>query len=243
MSDPTRTLPDFAMLDNPIWNSLTTSHAGFAVGSRRARRYATEIGPLAGVESPIAEAFADLAAVVPRGDVAVLFLEQRVEISAGWELLRDGTLVQMVCTAIPPEPEPTERIAPLGPHDAAEMVALATLTEPGPFRHGTMSLGGFLGVRVGERLAAMAGQRLAPRGFVEVSAVCTHPDFRGRGFAAALVATVARNIVASGQIPFLSAFATNAGAIRVYERVGFTLRRKLELAVLKRAGIGPLPCT
>jgi ribosomal protein S18 acetylase RimI-like enzyme len=234
MSDPVLPSANDALLDNPIWSSLTTNHAPFAAGVGAARRYAADIGPLAGVEEPTAEAFADLAAVVPPGDVAVLFLEQRVEVPAGWELLRDGVLVQMVCRSLPTSPELAAQVAPLGAEDVAEMVALATLTEPGPFRHRTMSLGGFLGIRVGGRLAAMAGQRLRPSGFVEVSAVCTHPEFRGRGFAGALVAAVARDIAALGSVPFLTALETNTGAIRVYEQAGFRIRRRFELAVLKR---------
>jgi predicted GNAT family acetyltransferase len=119
------------------------------------------------------------------------------------------------------------------PADYPEMLALATLAEPGPFRTNTASLGGFLGIRVEGRLAAMAGQRMLPDGFAEISAVCTHPDFRGRGFAQAVVAAVARNIHAAGRIPFLTAFQANTGAIRVYEQVGFIRRRTLELAAVK----------
>jgi predicted GNAT family acetyltransferase len=113
------------------------------------------------------------------------------------------------------------------------MADLAALTEPGPFRTNTASLGGFLGIRVNGRLAAMAGQRLAPTGFAEISAVCTHPDFRSRGYAQALVAAVARAIHASGRIPFLTSVEGNSGAIRVYQQVGFSFRRKFQLAVLK----------
>jgi ribosomal protein S18 acetylase RimI-like enzyme len=229
---------DVGLLDNPIWNSLRTGHARFAVGGGLARRYAAEVGPLSGLQEPSAEAFAELAAIVPEGDVAVLFLEERIELPARWELVRDGTLVQMICTAVPEEAELAERIEPLGPEDVAEMVALATLTEPGPFRDGTPSLGGFLGVRVDGRLAAMAGQRLSPTGFAEVSAVCTHPDFRGRGFARALVAAVARDIYAAGSVPFLTSFEGNTGAIHVYEQVGFAIRRRFELAVLRLRAIG-----
>jgi ribosomal protein S18 acetylase RimI-like enzyme len=225
--------PDCSLLDNPIWNSLVTGHARFAVGGSLARRYRSEIGPLSGVREVSAEALAELASIVPAGDVAVLFLEERIQFPPGWEVVRDGTLVQMLCAAEPSEPELAERIERLGPADFAEMVALATLTEPGPFRDGTATLGGFVGIRVDGRLAAMAGQRLSPMGFAEVSAVCTHPEFRGRGLARALVAAVSRKIFAAGLTPFLTSLEANAGAIRVYEQVGFAIRRRFELAVLK----------
>jgi predicted GNAT family acetyltransferase len=121
----------------------------------------------------------------------------------------------------------------MGQADYADMVELATLTEPGPFRSNTADLGGFLGIRVDSRLAAMAGQRLAPTGFAEVSAVCAHPDFRGRGYARALVAAVARNICNEGRVPFLTSYEANTGAISVYQKVCFAIRRTFELAVLK----------
>ena len=230
---PSTNSPGDLLLDNPIWNSLATRHARFADGVGRARRYRSEIGPLSGVREPSREAFAELAALVADGDLAVLFLKDRGDFPEGWEVVRDGTLVQMVCPERPEEPALAERIGPLGPEDFAEMVALAKLTEPGPFREGTPKLGGFFGIRVDGRLAAMAGQRLSPSGFTEVSAVCTHPGFRGRGFARALVAVVARNVFDAGDVPFLTSFEANAGAIRVYEQVGFAIRRRFELAVVR----------
>jgi len=220
------------LLDNPIWNSLTTGHASLAVGTELARRFPASIGPLSGVKEISAEAYADLAAIVPEGDIAVLFLEEKPEVPEGWRLLRDGLLVQMVCREVPDEVRVNEEVVTLGPADFGEMLALATLTEPGPFREGTAGLGGFVGIRVDGQLAAMAGQRLAPSGFTEVSAVCTDPAFRGRGYAKALVAAVARQIHAEGRVPFLTSFAANAGAIRAYEQVGFKTRREFELAVL-----------
>jgi GNAT superfamily N-acetyltransferase len=233
-------IPDFensALLDNPIWNSLTTGHAqlalGAGVGDGLARRYPSDIGPLSGFAEPSPAAYADLATIIPAGDIAVLFLQQPPDIPLGWQLVRDGILVQMVCPAVPEQPRIAETIVPMEPADFPEMEALATLTEPGPFRSNTASLGGFLGVRVHGRLAAMAGQRLSPSGFAEISAVCTHPDFRGRGFAQALVAAVARDIHGSGRIPFLTSIEANTGAVRVYRQVGFVLRRSFYLAAVK----------
>jgi len=226
-----------ALLDNPIWNSLATRHAHLAIGADigygLARRYHADIGPLSAFQAPTSEAYADLAAIVPEDDVAVLFLENSLEIPAGWQLLHDGTLVQMVCPSVPDRPVLAEAILPMQASDFPEMVALASLTEPGPFRVHTANLGGFAGIRVDGRLAAMAGQRLSPTGFVEVSAVCTRPDFRGRGYAQALVAAVTRNIHSEGRIPFLTSFEANTGAVRIYQQVGFVHRRTFQLAVLK----------
>ncbi len=202
-----------ALLDNPIWNSLDTHHAHLAIGAhighRLARRYPADIGPLSAVQELTSEAYADLAAIVPEGDIAVLFLENSPEIPAGWQLLRDGTLVQMVCPTVPDWPSLAEAILPMTSEDFPEMVALASLTEPGPFRDHTANLGGFVGIRVDGRLAAMAGQRLAPTGFAEVSA---HSEDR---------------------MPFLTSFEANMGAVRIYQQVGFVHRRTFQLAVLK----------
>ena len=243
MNDPGSQTRNNALLDNPIWNSLTTSHAPFAIGAHvghgLARRYPADIGPLSALQEPTPEAYTDLAAIVPEGDVAVLFLENQSAFPPGWQFVRGGALVQMVCPAVPTEPPLTETIVPMEPADYPEMLALAALTEPGPFRDHTAQIGGYLGIRVDGRLAAMAGQRLAPAGFVEVSAVCTHPDFRGRGYAQALVAAVTRNIHAAGRMPFLTSFEHNTGAIRVYQQVGFVHRRTFQLAVLKRKACGP----
>jgi GNAT superfamily N-acetyltransferase len=237
MNDSAPHFESEALLDNPIWNSLATRHAHLAIGAHLghglARRYPADIGPLSAVQEPTAEAYADLAAIVPQDDVAVLFLEHSLQIPAGWHLLRDGTLVQMICPTVPDRPSLAEAILPMKPTDFPELVALASLTEPGPFRDHTANLGGFVGIRVDGRLAAMAGQRLAPTGFAEVSAVCTHPDFRGRGYAQALVAAVTRDIHSQGRMPFLTSFEANTGAVRIYQQVGFVHRRTFQLAVLK----------
>jgi ribosomal protein S18 acetylase RimI-like enzyme len=237
MSDSAPHSQNNTLLDNPIWNSLTTCHAQLAIGAHvgkgLARRYPADIGPLSAFQRPTPEAYADLAAIVPKGDVAVLFLEDQPELPIGWQLLRGGTLVQMVCPMVPNQPPVDGTIVPLKPAHMSEMVALAGLTEPGPFRDHTATLGGFLGICVDGRLAAMAGQRLSPAGFSEISAVCTHPDFRGRGYARALVAAVTRNIHDGGQIPFLTSFEANTDAVRIYQQVGFAIRRTFQLAVLK----------
>jgi ribosomal protein S18 acetylase RimI-like enzyme len=230
------------LLDNPVWHSLAGHHAHLAVGAQvgrgLARRYPAEIGPLSALREETPEAYAELAAIVPEGDIAILFFDDPPEIPAGWQLLRGGRLVQMVCAAVPEEPVLRDAIVPLEEADFPEMVELTALTEPGPFRAQTGRLGGFLGIRVEGRLAAMAGQRMSLDGFAEVSAVCTHPEFRGRGFAQAVVGAVAREVHAAGRVPFLTAFETNIGAIRVYEQVGFVERRRFELAVVRPPALG-----
>jgi predicted GNAT family acetyltransferase len=167
--------------------------------------------------------------MVPEDDHVVLGFGNSPILPEGWHALREETIVQMICRPVPDKSPLAAMIEPLGPADLPEMMALASLTEPGPFREHTAQLGTFSGVRVQGRLVAMAGQRLAPTGFSEVSAVCTHPDFRGHGYARSLVTEIARMIHANGCIPFLTSFESNTGAIRIYEKVGFSLRRKFQL--------------
>lgn len=144
-----------------------------------------------------------------------------------WQMAADG--------AVAPEHVADFRIEALGPGDAAEMLALATLTRPGPFVARTPELGDFVGVKRDGRLVAMAGERMKPDGFTEVSGVCTHPDHRGRGYAAALMQVVMRRIRARGEVPFLHAYAENRAAIRIYEGLGFRFRRELVMTSLTAA--------
>ena len=226
-----------SLLNNPILNSLLTNHSLLALTHGRARRFPPEIGPLSGVPDQSAEGYSDLRAVAGPGGVVALFLEEPPAPPAGWTLLRGGLIDQMVCT------EPARRehrllpleatMRPLTAGDAHAMMELAQLTEPGPFQLRTIELGAFYGIFHGCRLVAMVGERLRLPGYIEVSAVCTHPDVRGRGYAQALMSTVMDHIYAQGKTPILHSFASNASAITVYRRLGFTRRRSFELAILQ----------
>jgi predicted GNAT family acetyltransferase len=221
-----------SQLDNPIWKALTTRHAHVARGGSLARRYDAAIGPLSGVREQSPEAYAELARLISADDPAFLFLDTQPRLPAGWRMLAQEPLGQMICRGEPKHPTSEHPIVAMTAGDVPEMLALTALTEPGPFRQRTWELGGFLGIRIDGRLAAMGGQRLAMPGFTEVSAVCTHPDFRRMGLAQALVAAVARGIRARGETPFLTVRLTLPGAIKVYESTGFEMRRSIELAVV-----------
>ncbi len=136
------------------------------------------------------------------------------------------------------QPEAAEDvpIEPLTEAHAAEMLALAQLTEPGPFTLKAQALGTFYGIHLDGRLAAMAGERMKVAGFSELSGVCSHPDFRGRGLARMLSVFVTRKIVARGETPFLHAWVDNVGAIRLYETIGYTVRARLHVAIVRKAG-------
>jgi predicted GNAT family acetyltransferase len=134
-----------------------------------------------------------------------------------------------------PLASPAEDIITLGDADAPEMLALARLTEPGPFLERTHVMGQFRGIRIDGRLAAMAGERMRFPGYTEVSGVCTHPDFRGRGLARRLSAAVMAGIAARGDGTFLHAWKANRTAIALYEGLGFELRAQVNVAQLQRS--------
>jgi predicted GNAT family acetyltransferase len=134
-----------------------------------------------------------------------------------------GSGVQLVDDGIAAAPD--EEAVVLDVSDVPDMLALVDRTKPGPFLPRTIELGTYLGIRRGGALIAMAGERLHPPGWTEISAVCTDEDYRGRGLGTRLVLAVAAGIRARGEVPFLHAAATNTNAIRLYESLGFVLRR------------------
>lgn len=223
------------LLDNPIWHSLRTGHAALALGDRRARRYPSHIGPLSGIPAQAEESFAAVAALAPE-DIVVLFALEPIRAPQAWTELRRFKVVQMVRLERPAGPEPAEfaktGMRRLTADDAPAMVALAELTEPGPFRLRTLELGGFYGIFEGERLVSMAGRRMHLPGLIEVSAVCTHPDARGRGYARLLMERIIAEIESEGKTAFLHALPDNP-AIRIYERLGFRWRCTFHGSALK----------
>lgn len=228
-----------ALLDNPIWNALSTQHLALALGDERARRYPPEIGPLSGIPSQSPQSYAALSELAgPNGLVALFSLEE-FQIPLGWTVVRSGALYQMVRQVRGGlEPAHTGNdavVRRLAAEDAQAMVELAELTEPGPFRLRTMELGNFYGVFHDKRLVAMAGKRMHLPGLVEVSGVCTHPEARGRGYARILMSIVIEEIERDGETAFLHVMTENP-AIRVYEPLGFAIRKRFHFVALAPEG-------
>jgi predicted GNAT family acetyltransferase len=132
--------------------------------------------------------------------------------------------------------EPGSPRAPLlvlEPDDVPEMLALIERTRPGPFARRTIELGEYLGVRHEGALVAMAGERMHPPGYTEISAVCTDADHRGHGLASQLVRALVRAIRSRGETPFLHLTTENEGARRVYDALGFETRALFDVAALR----------
>jgi predicted GNAT family acetyltransferase len=222
-------------LDRPIWNSLTGRQQRFAQEAHGIRRFDPACAPFAASADGTAESLAGLAALVPEGGQIALEHDEVIAPPPGLVLLRSAPIVQMVAETIAGACARFE-VDVLGDADVPEMRELARLTKPGPFAERTHELGRFLGVRCDGRLVAMAGERMKPGSFTEVSGVCTHPDHRGKGYAAGLTRQVARDILARGETPFLHAVAGNIGAIALYERLGFVTRWRPFLLVFGKIG-------
>ena len=219
-------------LDNAAWSALGGAHATMAERRGQARRYPLDVSPFAAIpDHPDAAAWSDLAELAGPDGATVLFRAE-VTVPAGWGVRFRGRGVQLVATGLRADPDPGAEV--LGAADAEQMLALVARTRPGPFLPRTPSLGTYLGLRDGSgRLVAMAGERLRPQGFTEISAVCTDPAHRGRGLASRLVRAVAAGIRARGETPFLHAAHDNEGAIRLYLSMGFTHRRDVTFAGLQ----------
>jgi predicted GNAT family acetyltransferase len=220
-------------LDRPIWSALTTRQQALAEGGTLARRYPTAVAPFADVADMSPESFAALRALMSGSEIAVLFTPDAVTAPAEFKILLAETGEQMIGTPAESSIRDID-IATLGADDVPEMMALIELTKPGPFSARTHELGTFLGIRVDGQLVAMTGERMKPGNYTEMTAVCVHPDHRGRGHAQALLGAVARQIVARGEIPFLHVFTSNESAIALYRRQGMEIRRRLHVTVLQK---------
>jgi predicted GNAT family acetyltransferase len=220
-------------LDHPIWTALTTRQRALAEGGALARRYPPAITPFAAMADMSAQSFAALSALMSPSDVAVLFTPDPVTPSAEFKILLAETGEQMVGTSAESSIRGVETVT-LGVGDVPAMMELTELTKPGPFGARTHELGTFLGIRADGRLVAMAGERMKSADYTEITAVCVHPDYRGRGYAQMLLGAVARQIVARGEIPFLHVFSHNSSAIALYRRQGMEIRRRLHVTVLQQ---------
>ena len=222
---------DHAPLSNPAYTALLGPHARMAQRSGNALRYPADVSPFAGLPAaPVPDDWAGLAELTGPGGVAAT-AGVPADPPGGWRVLRVIGAVQLTGDGITGTPD-SEAVR-LGPDDVPDMLNLAARTQPGPFLERTIEFGGYLGIRRGSALIAMAGERLRPPGWTEISAVCTDPSYRGQGLARRLTLAVAAAIRARGDTPFLHVMASNVNAIRLYESLGFQFRRTAQFVVVQ----------
>ncbi len=209
-------------LDNPAYAALTGPHSGFAERQGSVVRYLADVSPFGALPSDPTEGdWADLAALLGPGSTVALV--NGGDPPPGWTVGFHAAGVQLVDDGIAAAPDPEAVV--LTAADVPEMLALVGRTRPGPFLPRTVELGTYLGIRRDGALVAMAGERMHPPGWTEISAVCTDAAYRGRGLATRLVHAVAYGIRQRGEQALLHAAADNTNAIRLYEALGFRLRR------------------
>jgi GNAT superfamily N-acetyltransferase len=219
------------ILDNAGWASLAGPHASIAEVLGLARRYPVEVSPFGAiVNHQTPQAWCDLAELIGPNQRIVLS-GSRLEVPESWRTPDGGSGVQLIGDEV--EGKEDDRALELGTADVPEILDLVSRTKPGPFLPRTIELGGYLGFRIDGNLVAMAGCRLHPTGWREISAVCTDPLHRGNGLGTRLVRAVVARIKAEGDVPFLHASATNTNAIRLYEKLGFRLRVNTTFAVVQ----------
>ncbi len=212
-------------LDNPFWSSLRTRHRGIALRAGDAARYPADFAPFLGVADAaanVAQAFEAL--IAP--DESLYLLGIAPEAPSGWRLEAFRPLAQMICER-PLEVIDGPEAVELSQAHRADVLALTALVYPHYFRSRTMEMGRYFGIYQEGRLAAMAGERLGTDGFQEVSAICTHPDFNGRGYARRLTAMLSNDNLQRGRIPFLHVSRENTRALRMYEQLGYRHRRDI----------------
>ena len=226
-------------LDNVIWQALTTRQAHFAETGACARRFVREISPLSAFEEPSSRGYSSLSELVSVGATTAVFLDEPYQARSGWEWVTGAPLLQMVCENGNGQPAPQSHagleIVQLTTKDSAEMLELTSLTKPGPFGTRTHELGDYVGIRDDGKLVAMAGERLKVPGHTEVSAVCTHPEYGGKGYARLLMSEIMQRIRNRGEKPFLHVRCDNTRAIELYKKLGFSTRKETHFAVLRRS--------
>lgn len=212
------------ILDNPVWHALQTQHRKFAQGTPLVQRYAPGVLQVMGGEDPSDIQFNALRDWLTIGE-KIFTVGDRPTPPANWKYVMQVDCLQMLCEKKVALPLPD--IDKLQDKDLADMLTLINIALPGFFHERTPELGDYFGIRKEGKLVAMAGERMRLDGLTEVSAVATHPDFTGRGYAQQLVAQVVNKNLEEGKLPFLHVTATNERAVGVYKKLGFVERRKI----------------
>ncbi len=220
-------------LDNPIWNALNSEDKNKNQGNETVSIFYPEISPFVGLENWSASSQQQLFTQLPIARSCSTLIASPFVLEPYWDLVFSLTLYQLVCSSIKPFSGKQALIKQLGDEDIPAMLALTALTKPGPFTQRTIDFGNYVGIFENQQLVAMAGERLHLANYTEVSAVCTHPDHVGKGYAALLVHHLTQQILSKGKTAFLHVRQDNNRAIQLYQGLGFEIRSDMYFAVMK----------
>lgn len=225
------TRSDIALLDNIFWHTMRGAHARYSLGGSVARRYGPGFSPIVAFAEPQRPDFAALAPHCAAGEHFYCDGWSGAA-EAEWQIDSEATMLKMVWDHTSPSDDAAPDAVPLDPSHAAQALKLAKLTRPGPFGPRTIELGDYFGVFENNRLIAMAGERTQAGRMREISGVCTHPDFQGRGIARRLVLKLIHRELLRGETPFLHVMGNNKHACKLYERMGFRTYRESVVRVV-----------
>ncbi|RWY48573.1 GNAT family N-acetyltransferase [Mucilaginibacter gilvus] len=221
------------VLDNPVWNALSSGNKNLAEGNERIKYFDPQVSPFVGFKLNTEASFEELYHMAPAGRAFGFVSPFEVEIPAPWQVPLYIKCFQMVHNGVTVGVTTEEPILLTEAH-VPQMMALTKLTNPGPFAERTIDFGHYHGIFDGDKLVAMAGQRMHVFNYAEASAVCTHPDYLGRGYAKEVLQFQVQRILAAGEIPFLHVRHDNERAIRVYESLGFVTRKTIHFYIIKK---------
>ena len=223
-------------LDNPIWNALNSRDSDKNIGSKDFAFFDAEIAPFIGMPSWDEKSQKKFFENVPSNRSWFLLMVDEINFIDEIEIALSIPLYQFICPKLENSPacKKDMEIVALNENNIDEMIALTHLTKPGPFTKRTIEFGNYHGIFEDEKLVAMVGERLHIDGYTEISAICTHPDYRGLGFGAKMTHYLAASVFQKGQIPFLHVRADNSRAQDVYKRLGFEIRSKIQFYIIRK---------
>lgn len=222
------------VLESPAWHALNSGNQNLALGNDKAKFFPIEVSPFVGLAENTPENFQVLYDIRPYAGPALFMTEIEIDIPKQWKVLDVVKGIQMICNEALSAGGNGSELIQLSDKHIPQMLDLTKLTNPGPFAERTIDFGHYRGIFEGDRLAAMAGQRLHAGNYAEVSAVCTHPDHTGKGYARQLLIHQVERIRAASETPYLHVRAGNDRAIKVYESLGFVKSRDMYFYVLKK---------
>ena len=223
------------ILTNPVWNALKSGNANLARGNDNAMYFDTEISPFVALRNIDSTCLNSLYEILPIRDISILACAQVIDMPVQWQILAIAQGYQMVYKGVAGDMQRYDLpLTDLSARHIGDMMNLTQLTNPGPFSHRTIEFGHYQGAWNGHQLVAMAGQRMQPYNYAEISAVCTHPDHAGKGYARELIAAQVIRMQAANLTPFLHVRQDNERALKLYEQLGFAIRSDMYFHVFKK---------